>query len=92
MIFQGGETEQYLEIEMPVCVDAEESAGEEGLDTVSFAIELSNVKPEGLKLSKRARCIVNIEPVDEAAEEREEYARRKMLDFFIDSQEPSWAD
>ena len=92
VVFQGGEVEQYIEIEMPVCVDAEESAGEEGLDTVSFAIELSHVKPEGLKLSKRSRCIVNIEPVDEAQEEREEFARRKMLDYFIDAQEPSWAE
>ena len=57
---------------MPVCEDKGE-AGEDGPDTVSFAVVLSNPKPDGLKLSKKMRCIVNIEAVDEASDEREDY-------------------
>ena len=76
---------------MPVCEDKGE-AGDEGLDTVSFSVELSNPKPDGISLQKKCRCIVNIEAIDEGEEEREDYQRRKMLEFFISSQEPSWAD
>jgi hypothetical protein len=69
---------------MPVCEDRGE-VGEEGHDTVSFAVQLTNPKPEGLKLSKTSHCIVNIEPVDNAEDQREDLQRRKVLDFFIDS-------
>lgn len=40
---------------------------EEEADTVSFALYLSNPKPEGIKLSKRATCYINIEYTDEEA-------------------------
>lgn len=50
---------------MPMC-DIKEEVGDEGHDTVSFSIQLSNPKPDGLKLAKRSRCIINIEANDEA--------------------------
>ena len=40
----------------------------EQIDTVSFAIQLHQAKPEGIKLSKRQVCFVNIEATDDAAE------------------------
>lgn len=57
---------------MPVCEDKGE-AGYEGHDTVSFSIHLSGAKPVGLKLSKKQKCIINIEPVDDAEDEREDF-------------------
>ena len=50
------------------------------------------MKPEGLELGKKNRCIINIEPLDDAGNEREDYARRQMLDYFIEGQNPTWAD
>jgi hypothetical protein len=51
---------------------------------VSFAIELSDVKPEGLELGKKNKCIINIEPLDDMENEREDYQRRQMLDYLIE--------
>lgn len=74
--FRAGEVEYRLEIEMPECEDKPEvndGEEEEEVDTVSFAVELSDCKPEGLKLSKKRKCIINIEPIDDDELERADY-------------------
>ena len=57
---------------MPDCNEeiGDKTNGEEDEepDTVSFALTLSNPLPEGVKLSKRSTCYINIEITDEAAE------------------------
>jgi hypothetical protein len=49
---------------MPDCEQNEDVSIEE-IDTISFALVLSHPKPEGHKLHKRSKCIVNIEAIDD---------------------------
>ena len=51
---------------------------------------MSSPQPEGVKLSKKQTCFINIEATDELAEQAEDYERRKMLDFFLSEKEISW--
>jgi len=51
---------------------------------------LTNPKPDGVKLSKKSTCYINIEEVDESAEQAAEYERKKMLDFFLAEKEVTW--
>lgn len=87
--FKHNVVECRLEINMPDCEGQKGVAAEEQ-DTVSFAIEISDAKPEGVKLSKRNMCFINIEPEDQDAEEREAYRNAKMLEYFVDGKTISW--
>lgn len=87
--FLAQETEKVIEIDMPDCEQKDEEIEE--ADTVSFAVVLSDPKPIGHKLHKRARCIVNIEHVDDEEVRRAEEEHRKMLDYFLSEQEITWA-
>lgn len=44
----------------------------ETTDVYSFAVVLEEPIPAGVKLSKRARCFINIEPAEGNAEIQEE--------------------
>ena len=92
IVFKNGEVDYRLDIEMPDCVgEHDEHAQIDEVDTVSFALQLSNPLPNGTKLSKRSICFVNIEATDEAAEQAAELERRKMLDFFMSEKDLTWA-
>lgn len=76
---------------MPDCDDSHNvGLDPEEQDTVSFTLELSNAMPEGTKLNKRASVFINIEPNDDAEDERRDAERRKMLEFFMSEHEISW--
>ena len=94
VVFKGGEVEHRLEIEMPDCVGEQTGDGEDNadVDTVSFAVQLSNPEPAGVKLSKKATCYVNIEADDENEAQAADWERRQMLDFFLAEKEITWAD
>ena len=91
IIFKSGEVQHKLEIEMPDCVGEEDDNVEpEEADTVSFAIQLSQPQPNGVKLSKKSTCFVNIEATDTAADEAADLERKKMLEFFCSNIELTW--
>ena len=92
IVFKSGEVEHRLEIEMPDCVGEDEGdiVDPEEADTVSFALQLSSPQPNGVKLSKKSTCFVNIEATDDAAEQAADHERRKMLDFFLSEKELTW--
>lgn len=46
--------------------------------------------PNGVKLSKKQTLFIDIEPTDQDAQDREDYERRKMLDYFLSEQEATW--
>lgn len=50
-----------IKIEMPDCTDKSDIE-EEHLDTVSFAIHIHEPSPDGVKLSKKNICFIDIEP------------------------------
>mmetsp|Transcript_3930 Transcript_3930/g.4680 ORF Transcript_3930/g.4680 Transcript_3930/m.4680 type:complete len:191 (+) Transcript_3930:1418-1990(+) len=62
--FKSGEVTNIVEVEMPDCSQEEDAEAEE-IDTVSFALLLSDPMPTGSKLSKRAGCFINIEAGDD---------------------------
>ena len=67
--FKTGEVTYRFEVNMP---DTTEDEGEvEEIDTVSFALQISDPMPTGTSLSKKRTCFINIEQVDEEAEARE---------------------
>ena len=78
VVFKAGEVEHVVEIEMPDCVGEETGDAEtnEDIDTVSFALHLSNPQPAGVKLSKKATCYINIEADDENEAQAADYERR----------------
>ena len=50
-----------LKIEMPDCTDKSDIA-EEDLDTVSLAVHIHDPAPDGVKLSRKNICFIDIEP------------------------------
>ena len=67
--FKTGEVTYRFEVNMP---DTTEDEGEvEEIDTVSFALQITDPMPTGTSLSKKRTCFINIEQVDEEAEARE---------------------
>ena len=88
--FKAGVVSHRIELELPDCdLQADD---ENQQDTVSFALILENPLPEGNKLLKKSTCFINIEAVDLAAQEREDFERRKMIDFFTAENDPTWGE
>ena len=94
LTFKMGEVEHTLKIEMPDCESVKDDDGEEveadHIDTVSFAIMLHSPSPEGIKLSKRQVCYINIEADDDEAEKIAKQRHRQMLDYFMHEKTITW--
>ena len=63
--------------------DCEVQEGAEEADVVSFAIKIHSPKPEGVKLSRKETCFIDIEPDNTEEERRAAEEREKMIDFFF---------
>ena len=59
---------------------------------VSFAIKIHSPKPEGVKLSRKETCFIDIEPDNTEEERRAAEEREKMIDFFISHKEIGWCE
>ena len=72
-----------IKIEMPDCTELLAEEGEEEPQTVSFAVEIERAEPEGVRLSKKNICFIDIEPDNTEEELKEAREREAMIDFFI---------
>lgn len=87
--FKHNVTDYRIEVLMPEC--SELTKGHDGeIETLSFCLEISDPKPEGVKISKRNICIIDIVPDDLHGEEQEEFERQKMLEYFLSNKEIGW--
>jgi hypothetical protein len=77
-----------IEIEMPDCEVDEK--GEEEPDVVSFAIKIHSPSPDGVKLSRKVMCFIDIEPDNTEEDKRIAKERELMIDYFIQHKEISW--
>ena len=76
---------------MPDCEEVvDDGLPEEEQDVVSFAIEIHDPKGNGVKLSRKTLCIINIEPDNTEEELKSALEREKMIDYFISNKEVSW--
>jgi hypothetical protein len=55
---------------------------------LKFKIKLENAMPKGVKVSKKNTCIVNI--MQSKKEANNAVSEEKLLQYLIDSKEPSW--
>ena len=67
---------------MPDC-EIDEVEGAEDADVVSFAIKIHTPQPEGVKLSRKIMCFIDIEPDNTEEEKRIAKERESMIDYFI---------
>ena len=80
-----------LEVMMPDCsISENNSQEEEEQDTVSFAIKIHDPSPEGVRLSRKVFCIINIEPDNTEEELKIQKEREQMIDYFVANKEISW--
>jgi len=69
--FKHNVTEVRIEVEMPDCTQD----NSEDADIITFALEISSPSPDGVKLSKKNLCFIDITPEDENEEKRASYER-----------------
>ena len=101
VVFANGESEQRVTVELvkdkvPTLENkdkAEEPAEDENeesdhIEELQFKIVLDKADPDSVKISKKKQCFVSILP-----DEHESVAveQEKMLDFFFEKKDPTWA-
>ena len=75
---------------MPDCEEVDRNeVNDDEIDTVSFGIRLHDPS-EGVRLSRKDICFIDIEPDNSADELREEHEREMMIDFFVANKELTW--
>lgn len=60
---------------------------DEVLDVI-FKIKIERAEPEGVKISKKNVCFVTIVQNDSVGKQEDE--QLKLLEYFLQSKEPSW--
>ena len=66
----------------------DEGSAEEVCDVI-FKVKLEKPEPQEVKISKKNVCLVTIVKGDDA--EKQEDERQKLLEFYLQQKEPSWA-
>jgi len=69
--------------------DGDENSEEEEALEVMFKVIIEKAEPEGVKISKRNCAIVTI--VSGGEEETHMMQEQKLLEYFLSTREPSWA-
>ena len=85
IVFKPNVVEYRLELEMPDC---EEQDDED--DTFSLLVQLSDPTPSSVALSRKDSCFIDIEPSSNAEQERADFERDRLLDFFLSNKDISW--
>lgn len=71
---------------------ADDEGGDDAEDSetpdLMFKVKIEKAEPAGVKVSKRNVCIVSI--LENEAENNNALAEQKLLQYLIDSKEPSW--
>ena len=75
---------------MPDCEEVDDGTPEEEQDVVSFGIKIHDPQQEGVKLSRKTLCIINIEPDNTEDEIKAAKEREQMIDYFVSNKEVSW--
>ena len=89
IVFNRNVVSVRIEVEMPDC-EVDEGAEEEEQDVVSFAIKLHTPTPDGVKLSRKVMCFIDIEPDNTEEDKRIAAERELMIDYFIQHKEITW--
>jgi solute carrier family 8 (sodium/calcium exchanger) len=98
--FEHGVGEQIIEVDLEQdefgTTKGEKTGQDEGAEkssdeAVIFYIKISDPNPAGVHISKRNICQVNIVPEDEEIEEEEQAEKAKMIEFFVEQNDDSWA-
>ena len=102
VVFANGESEQRVTVDLvkdkvptlenkdkdedPTNVDEEEES--DHIEELQFKIILEKADPDSVKVSKRNLCFISILPDESEAVVMEQ---EKMLDFFFEKKDPTWA-
>lgn len=73
---------------MPDCKIKTDADGDE--DVVTFALELTE-PTEGVKISKKNMCFIDIQPENTIAEKAEQLQKQQLMKYFMDSKEIKWS-
>ena len=76
-----------IRIEMPDC---EDSIQEEDMDIVSFAVHIHDPAPEGVRISRKNICFIDIEPENTKEDVKAKEERKKMIDYFVANKDITW--
>lgn len=81
-----------IEIELKELLPDPTSIEDKETEILSFALEVSDPQPEGVRVSKRNVCVIDIVPDDILGEERQAYERQRLLEYYVARKRPSWAE
>jgi solute carrier family 8 (sodium/calcium exchanger) len=81
LVFKQGETRGIIKVTIKARPDAD-------MRDDSFGIQLSNITPDGAKLSKKSFMIINI--VTDVEEKKKQEALQQLLDKITDEEEMTW--
>ena len=84
----GEDVKEFKEID-----DEEEGEGEgsseEGEPDLIFKVKLDKPEPNGVKISKKNTCYVTL--VRNEEEDKMAASQRKLIEFYLSMQDPSWS-
>lgn len=86
--FKHTETIARVKVQMPDCKIKTDADGDE--DVVTFALELTE-PTEGVKISKKNMCFIDIQPENTIAEKAEQLQKQQLMKYFMDSKEIKWS-
>jgi solute carrier family 8 (sodium/calcium exchanger) len=96
IVFAAGMQSQTIRIDMPSSslepdgtpMKVEEDEEPEG---AYFVVRIAKVHPEGVLLSRKRECLVEIRPGNEKSDDEAEKERRSMMKEFMVHKDPSWS-
>ena len=68
--------------------DEEEEGSEEGDPDLIFKVKLDKPEPNGVKISKKNVCLVTLVRSEE--EDKNAASQRKLIEFYLAMNDPSW--
>lgn len=85
-ITTGDQPKEFKDIDEDM---AEEDESEEGEADLIFKVKLERPDPAGVKISKKNVCLVTI--VRSEDEDKNSASQRKLLQFYLSMQDPTWS-
>lgn len=81
---------EFKDIDDPNGEDEDgEQVSEEGDPDLIFKVKLDKPEPMGVKISKKNVCLVTI--VQSEEEDKMAASQRKLIEFYLSMQDPTWS-
>lgn len=92
VIFEPGMCEEVFEVSLEgeeLEVPKKEDMNEETMHSLIFTVKLYDPVPEGVHITKKSMCTIELLPEDYEIE-NEEADKLKLIEYFVEQNDDSW--